>query len=108
MKLRDLFIDNYFEFFNQAGEIEPSNRAINMIADWILEYSDFPEEMWEDPKDAKLIAKACVTANFDDFIAMAGAIRLNARRYALRLIDDNSDILNDLYYQQPEPEYNIC
>ena len=106
MRLRDLLTDNYQEFFNHAGEIDPSNRALNLVADWILEFSDYPEEMWEDPKDAKLIAKACVTTNFDDFAAMAAAIRINARRYAIRLIDDHSDLLNDLYYQRPEPEYD--
>ena len=108
MELRDLLADNFYEFFNPQGDVDPSNKAINMVADWILEYSDYPEEMWEDPKDVKLIGKACASANFDDFVSMAASIRINARRYAMVLIEKNSDILNDMYYQQPEPDYYNC
>lgn len=100
MKITDVLSNNYYEFFNRYGEIEPTSRGINMVADWVLEFSDYPEEMWEDPKDQKLIAKACITANFDDFADMAGAIRRNAKEYAKRLIDQNSDYLLDLYYDQ--------
>lgn len=102
MELRDLLADNFYEFFNQQGEVDPTNRAINLVADWILQYSDYRDEMWADPKDVKLIGKACASADLDDFVAMAASIRINARRYAMVLIEKNSDILNDMYYQQPE------
>ena len=102
MKLRDILSDKLYEFFNQAGEVEPSMRGINLVADYILEYSDYPDEMWEDPKDAKLIAKACVTADTDDFVKMVQAIRRNAQHHAKLLIADEEDYLIGLYYEQHE------
>ena len=102
MKLRDLLADNFYEFFNPQGEVEPSNKAINLVADWILEYSDYPDELWEDPKDAKLIAKACITADIDDFVKMREAIRRNAQKHAKYLIEDEEDYLIGYYYEQHE------
>ncbi len=100
MKLKELLFNHHYDFFNRYGEMEPTSHAINLVADWVLEFSDYPAEMWEDPKDQKLIARACITANFDDFADMAGAIRRNAKEYARRLIAQHEDYLTDLYYDQ--------
>jgi len=103
MELKQLLSDNVDEFFNPAGEIEPSKRGLNVVADWILEFYPYREELWEDPAQIELIATAVRTGNLPDFAKMAGAIRGRARKYAEHLIAEHEGYLIQCH-KQPEPE----
>ena len=107
MELQKVIIYQCDNCFNKAGEFEPNSIAIKAVADYLLENSDYPEEYWEGEMERTSIAKACLTMDFDDCIAMIAKIRKNVLAHAMRLLEDHEAYLVDMYYQQPVDTYQF-
>ena len=105
MELQNIIIDQCYNCINKAGEFEPNSIAIRAVADYLLETSKYPEEYWEDEAEKKAIAKACLTMDFDDCIAMIAKIRKNVLGQAMKILEMHEAEIVDQYYQQPVDTY---
>ena len=99
MKLESILIDNAYDCFTRHGDFEANEAIISKVADWLLTTYEYPHELWEDDQTARLIALACTSStDFDKLADMARAVRANAKRHAESLINDQEDMIREVYY----------
>jgi len=101
MKLKSILIDNAYDCFTRHGDFEANEAIISKVADWLLTTYEYPHELWEDDQTARLIALACTSStDFDKLADMARAVRANAKRHAESLINDQEDMIREVYYEE--------
>jgi len=101
MKLESILIDNAYDCFTRHGDFEANEAIISKVADWLLTTYEYPHELWEDDQTARLIALACTSStDFDKLADMARAVRANAKRHAESLINDQEDMIREVYYEE--------